>query len=632
MHESIVKFLADRGSLVQPEALDYLSSLSDPMAKLKRGLRQGREVPFVLTLEQARLLTGGDGDDVPEPKRLPEPEPVEAVERDPPPDTAPEPGPDPSPEPTEAPGSPEPTEPRPSPTSTPPDGTPDEPTDTSPTGSPEDRTGAVDEASDTPSGQETPTDRTEAPRTRGSPKPSTQPKAREAPSAQANGAPKPRGFRDEVKQVAEEVKVLLDVTGDSICEGHIEDFTKLFRDRYNRMRRLFRRRREMVGATTINRLKAGQPVKVIGIVNDVKTTKNGHRIIEFEDETGDAVALAPKSQGRLLELADTLLLDEVVGITGKMGNSRGGDGLIIIEEIVRPDLPLDRKPATEPGAGSLMVVSDIHIGADTFLDQGWQGFLDWMHDQVPSAGGDVRYLVINGDLVEGVGIYPGQEHELHIDNVVDQCKAAAEDLAGLPDELAIYVLPGNHDPVRPAEPQPAFPETLTEMFPDNVQFLGNPCTLSFNGVEGLFYHGVSLFDYFEALSNCSIQKPIETMVEMLRRRHICPIYGGKTPLAPEHRDYLCIDRVPDLFVTGHVHTAQTGEYRGTRLINASTWQEQTDYQRMMGFQPDPCKAFKIDLSDLGVKTFLFDHEEGTGGIQVENPDDPRHALQKVMAR
>ncbi len=619
MHESIVKFLADRGSLVQPEALDYLSSLSDPMAKLKQGLRRGREVPFVLTLEQARLLTGTDGDQVPEPKRLPEPEPVEAVERDP-----------------------EPVEPRPgarddtevaSPPSPPTDGTSDQPATKAPSAA---RTGEIDEDAPEEQGSEpdppTTADRSSEPRTRGSPKPSTQPKARDAPSAQANGAPEPRGFRDEVKQVAEEVKVLLDVTGDSICEGSIDDFTKLFRDRYNRMRRLFRRRREMVGATTINRLKAGQPVKVIGIVNDVKTTKNGHRIIEFEDETGDAVALAPKSEGRLLELADTLLLDEVVGITGKMGNSRGGDGLIIIDEIVRPDLPLDRKPSTDPGAGSLMVVSDVHIGADTFLDQGWQGFIDWMHDQVPSGGGDVRYMVINGDLVEGVGIYPGQEDELHIGNVVDQCKASAEDLASLPDELAIYVLPGNHDPVRPAEPQPAFPESLTEMFPSNVRFLGNPCTVSFNGVEGLFYHGVSLIDHFEALSNCSISKPIETMVEMLRRRHLCPIYGGKTPLAPEHRDYLCIDRVPDLFVTGHVHTAQTGEYRGTRLINASTWQEQTDYQRMMGFQPDPCKAFKIDLSDLGVKTFLFDHEEGTGGIQVENPDDPRHALQKVMAR
>ncbi len=617
MHESIVKFLADRGALIQPEALDYLSSLSDPMGKLKQGLRKGREVPFVLTLEQARFLTDAEGEDIPEPKRLPEPEPVEEVDREPEP---PEPAPEADEEPSAPTGQPaQEDDETPAAESSDPPATPASP----------DQPATED---DHPAEDDGPTaEGSDQPRTRGSPKPSTQPKARQAPSAQANGAPKPRGFRDEVKQVSEAVKVLLDVTGDSICEGSIDDFTKLFRDRYNRMRRLFRRRREMVGATTINRLKAGQPVKVIGIVNDVKTTKNGHRIVELEDETGDAVALAPKSEGRLIELADTLLLDEVVGITGKMGNSRGGDGLIIIDEIVRPDLPLDRKPSTDPGAGSLMVVSDVHIGADTFLDQGWQSFIDWMHDQVPSGGGDVRYLVVNGDLVEGVGIYPGQEDELHIGNVVDQCKASAEDLASLPDELAIYVLPGNHDPVRPAEPQPAFPESLTEMFPDNVRFLGNPCTISFNGVEGLFYHGVSLIDHFEALTNCSISKPIETMVEMLRRRHLCPIYGGKTPLAPEHRDYLCIDRVPDLFVTGHVHTAQTGEYRGTRLINASTWQEQTDYQRMMGFQPDPCKAFKVDLSTLGVQTFLFDHEEGTGGIQVENPDDPRHALQKVIA-
>lgn len=558
------------------------------MDRLQAGFRRGGEAPFVLTVEHARRLTHDpDRADAPDPKRLPEPTPVKTAR----------------------------------PTARRAEG-------------PEAQGASARQVAPAPSDQET--------------RSSTEP-ARKTPQARATApataptskatvakAPDPEpglGFKEAARRVSEEVKILLDITGDSTCEGNIEDFTKLFRDRYNRMRRLFRSRREMVGATTISRLKEGQPAKVVGLVNDVKTTKNGHRIIELEDDTGSTVALAPKGEQRLIDLSDTLLLDEVVGLSGHMAKGRrGDDSLLIIEEIVRPDLPLDRKPTTG-GPGSVVFASDIHVGADTFLADGWDLFIDWLGERTAREPEDegVRYLIINGDLAEGVGIYPGQEDELHIPDVFDQYAEAARTLARLPQELAIFILPGNHDAVRPAEPQPAFSQQLQDLFQPNVTFLANPCTLSLTGVDVLAYHGVSLIDYFEALSNCSIEKPVETMEEMLRRRHLCPIYGGKTPLAPEHRDHLAIERIPDIFVTGHVHAARTGEYRGTRLINASTWQEQTDYQRMMGFDPDPCKAFEVDLSTLGVTTWNFDHDEGTGEARIEPADVERKRI-GAMAR
>ena len=80
---------------------------------------------------------------------------------------------------------------------------------------------------------------------------------------------------------------------------------------------------------------------------------------------------------------------------------------------------------------------------------------------------------------------------------------------------------------------------------------------------------------------------MEVMEAMLKRRHLAPIYGKKTPLAPEKKDYMVIDPVPDIFVTGHVHGAGHSEYRGVKLINASTWQSQTEFQKMHNFNPDP---------------------------------------------
>jgi DNA polymerase II small subunit len=80
------------------------------------------------------------------------------------------------------------------------------------------------------------------------------------------------------------------------------------------------------------------------------------------------------------------------------------------------------------------------------------------------------------------------------------------------------------------------------------------------------------------------------MEEMLKRRHLSPMYGGRSPLAPEKEDYLVIDDVPDILHCGHVHTYGTGFYRGVFLVNSSTWQEQTEFQKKVNLNPMPCNV------------------------------------------
>lgn len=76
---------------------------------------------------------------------------------------------------------------------------------------------------------------------------------------------------------------------------------------------------------------------------------------------------------------------------------------------------------------------------------------------------------------------------------------------------------------------------------------------------------------------------------------MAPIYGDRTALAPEQKDYLVIDRIPNIFVTGHVHACAISEYRGIKLINASAWQSQTAFQRMHNQVPDPAKVPMVNL-------------------------------------
>ena len=52
------------------------------------------------------------------------------------------------------------------------------------------------------------------------------------------------------------------------------------------------------------------------------------------------------------------------------------------------------------------------------------------------------------------------------------------------------------------------------------------------------------------------------MKHLLRARHLSPIYGSQTPIAPEMEDLLVIEDVPDIFHVGHVHRAQLGYVQG----------------------------------------------------------------------
>ena len=131
-----------------------------------------------------------------------------------------------------------------------------------------------------------------------------------------------------------------------------------------------------------------------------------------------------------------------------------------------------------------------------------------------------------------------------------------------------------------------------------MTFVGNPCYFEISGVLILSYHGQSLQDFATCVPNMSQNHPTKIMREMLKRRHMAPIYGSISSLAPEKEDYMIIDMIPDIFVTGHVHVTAVEPYRNVLLINASAWQSQTEYQRMMNFMPDPAKAVVVNLKNL----------------------------------
>ena len=232
------------------------------------------------------------------------------------------------------------------------------------------------------------------------------------------------------------------------------------------------------------------------------------------------------------------------------------------------------------------------MGSNTFLEKQWNRFADWLHDN------PIQYLLVAGDLVDGVGVYPGQENELMIKNIYEQYDRLGEMLRDLPSRTQIVLSPGNHDVVRGAEPQPIIPEQFTKKFSNNCILVENPALLNLQGVRVLMYHGRSIDDMIGLIPGANYEKSGQMMEEMLQRRHLAPAYGRKTPIAAGQQDRLIIDPVPEILHTGHVHIKGLTTYRGVLGINAGTWQSQTSFQKQMNVNPTPAEAVVVDLRTL----------------------------------
>ncbi len=405
-------------------------------------------------------------------------------------------------------------------------------------------------------------------------------------------------------QVEHDFKILSDITNKSTCIGDFNEFIGYFKDRYQKLSDMIRRRLHARPIESLKSKKGSEgEVAIIGMVSDIRTTSNGHRLIELEDRTGVFPVLISKEKDLF---SQPILLDEVIGVSGFLTNN---NGLLIANNIFYPDIPADHEPQVAKESICAALISDIHIGSSVFLEDAWHSFIKWLNLKVEEErelAERIRYLIIAGDLVDGIGVYPNQERELSIKDIYEQYEKAAEYLAEVPPHIQIIISPGNHDAVRQAEPQPAIGSEYIKPFKlMNAKFVGNPALIELHGVRILIYHGRSLDDLKAALPNASYEKPEKLMVEMLKRRHLAPIYGGKVLIAPEKNDHFVINIIPEILHCGHVHTVGSMKYRGVTLVNSGTWQSQTEYQRALNLTPMPARASIVDLKTLETKILRF---------------------------
>jgi DNA polymerase II small subunit len=421
-----------------------------------------------------------------------------------------------------------------------------------------------------------------------------------------------RTFTPFAKQIESQLEIVRDPSTEIGSKGTIEDFARYFKDRFTKLEQILRERPDSRHARTLSdafNAKPNEKIKMIAMIVE-KRERAGKIWLMVEDLEDSATVLVLRDRNReAFRAARYIPLDQVVCITA----TRSKGDLFLADEIILPDVP-DRRPGHGSEKVYAALTSDLHIGSKMFLKDVFERFLQWLNGRVGDESqleiaARVKYLIIAGDLVDGVGVYPRQEDELEISDVYKQYKLAAEFIRQIPDHIELIVIPGNHDPVRQALPQPPVPRHFAEPVYEarDVTVLGNPCEVRLHGVHFLLHHGRSLDDLVASMSSLTFRHPEKAMEYQLKCRHLAPEYGRHTLIAPERIDHLVISSVPDVFHSGHIHVTGIETYRGTQIVNSGSWQAQTSYMKRMGLQPTPGILPVLDLETLSVRLIDFTH-------------------------
>ena len=403
----------------------------------------------------------------------------------------------------------------------------------------------------------------------------------------------------EDKDLQAETKILFDPSMKITSAEGISGYNSLFASRYNKLKRIISDRPEsrlLKSISAVKTTKTDDDIYIGGIVTTRSSERNITKLI-LEDPSGSFEGIIFDNE--LQKTADLLLSDQFVMARVGLGKNSG----YVVKDLILPDIP-DQATNRSESETFAVFLSDLHIGSKYFMEEEFSEFVNWLSSPDPVAR-KIRFVLIGGDVVDGVGIYPNQNKELVCQTIEEQLQRLEDLIDKIPKNVKIIIMPGNHDPGRRALPQPAIPKKYNSGLweRENVTMVGNPAVVSLNGVRVLMFHGQSIDDIVKTTPGLSYDSPTNVMKQLLRARHLSPIYGSQTPIAPEKEDFLVIEDIPDIFHVGHVHRAQLDMYKGILLINSGSWQNQTPFQASVGMTPNPGIALMVNL-----KTFQVLHQ------------------------
>ncbi|MFX1536998.1 MAG: metallophosphoesterase [Promethearchaeota archaeon] len=418
-----------------------------------------------------------------------------------------------------------------------------------------------------------------------------------------------------------QINILLQIPKRTDSTGQVSDFLRYFKSRYAQMKKILLQRPDIHPLTPFSQLPYYQSEEegtkpecaIIGLIEDKRTTKKGNILLTLEEPNNsflvDVIFNDVISESLNIQ---TILLDSIIGVRGfpkplapeelppKKVLFYGNDFLL-------PDLPMKQSKTDKYDfpESYVLLLSDIHMGNQGFASKLFQKTLDFIKGKQgtlkqKSLASKITSVVIAGDLVDGVGVFPEQDRELLETDVSRQYKEIATLLNQIPTDISIIVVPGNHDASRLALPQVRIPKEYAELLYEmsNITMLGNPAVVEINGRKVLIAHGQGLERIIQNDKDIDFHHPLPAAIRVLKYRHLFPEWGIRPQLAPEWHDYLVIDEIPDIFMTGHIHCADVGQYKGTTICMGGCYEHSSRWLQSLNIHPTVGYFITVNLSTL----------------------------------
>jgi len=201
-------------------------------------------------------------------------------------------------------------------------------------------------------------------------------------------------------------KILSDPTSRITTGEGVKGYNALFSSRFNKLKRIISDRPEsrmLKSISSVKTVKTEDDMYICGLVTTRNTERNIIKLV-LEDPSGTFEGIV--FDGELQKTAGTLLSDQFVMARVSMGKNAG----FIIKDLILPDIP-EQSTSRSDTETFAVFLSDLHIGSKYFMNDEFSEFVNWLSGPDPVAR-KVRFVLIGGDVIDGVGIYPNQDKEL----------------------------------------------------------------------------------------------------------------------------------------------------------------------------------------------------------------------------
>ena len=394
----------------------------------------------------------------------------------------------------------------------------------------------------------------------------------------------------------------------------VKDFVKHFRSRYESIKGMLETR-DFDNLTSIRKIGENRgSYTIIAAVRGKRITKNKNLFIEVEDLTGTSIVLINQNKKEVFAKGKDILNDDVLAF-----NVSGTSEMLFANDVIYPEASLPEKRHSEFDE-YVAFGGDFHAGSTMFLEKNLLRFVKWLNgeegdERQRALAKKVKYLLLTGDNIDGVGHYPGQEKYLIQKTTKSQYDKVEEIVKLIRKDIKIIMCPGQHDAVWVGEPQPMIGERYAEGLHqiENLTLVPNPALVEIDGgFRILMYHGASINRFIDEIpdirTNFGHNSPTRVVREMLKRRHLAPIHGGMDYIPCEKGDPMVIDKIPDIIATADQHRAEVSTYNNILMIASSCWQSITPFEEKVGNVPDPCKVPLFNLKTREIKILDFSDE------------------------